>query len=115
MHMMLSSIVSTKVNSVTLIVWGCQYPKDLRDFCSRWTRIERALCRLSELKERAGCGRKVSLNIHFDNEVFADYVFEFAKRGEFLPWFQEVGVVNVETQLMDVDRAMSRMMPEEFR
>ena len=113
--MMLSSIVSTKVDFVTLIVWGCQHPNDLGDFCSRWAQIENALCRLSELKDRAGCGDKVILNVHFDNEAFAGEVFGFARRGEFLPRFQEVGVVHVKTELMDMDRAMSRMMPAEFR
>ena len=49
--MILSPIVSTEVDSVTLIVWGCQYPNDLEDFCSRWMEIENALCRLSELKD----------------------------------------------------------------
>ena len=112
--MILSSIVSTKVDSVTLIVWGCQYPNDLEDFCSRWTEIENALCRLSELRERAECGGKVVLNVHFDNEAFAGEVFSFAKRGEFFSRFQDVGVVEVETGVMDMNRAISRVMPEEF-
>ena len=72
------------------------------------------MCRLSELKERVGCGDKVILNVHFDNEAFAGEVFGFARRGEFLPRFQEVGMVHVKTELIDMDRAMSRMMPAEF-
>ena len=73
------------------------------------------MCRLSELKERAGCGDKVVLDVHFDNEDLAGEVLGFAKRGEFLPRFQEVGVVNVETEPMCIERAILWMMPEQFR
>jgi len=36
-------------------------------------------------------------------------------RGEFMPRFQEGGVVNVRTQPVDVTRAMASIMPEGFR
>ena len=78
-------------------------------------KIENALCRFSKLKERAGCGGKVVLNASFDDELFANRVSKISERGEFLPQFQEVGVVNVDTRPMGVDPTMSMIMPEEFR
>jgi hypothetical protein len=81
-------IASTKIDAVTLIVWGFQYPGDLKHFCLTWIWIENALCRPSELKKGVQCGDKAVFNIHFDNEAFATEIFEFAERGEFLPRFQ---------------------------
>ena len=81
----------------------------------RWAKIENALCRLSELKERAECGGRVVLNVHFDDGRCAREVSGSAERGEFMPRFQEGGVVNVETRPMDMDQAMAMITPEEFR
>ena len=102
-HMILSSVVSTKVNTVTLVVWTFQYQKGLEDFCLRWMKIENALCRLSNQKERAGSGGKIVLNVNFDDQLFANRVSIISERGELLPRFQEVGVVNVDTRPMGVD------------
>jgi hypothetical protein len=111
----LSSIVSTKVDSVNLIFWGFPSSNTLKNLRSGWTEIEDALCRLSGLKKSAGCGSEVVLNVHFDNWTLANQVFGFAETGEFLSRFQEVGVVNVHTRPMKENDAVSMMMPEEFR
>ena len=111
----LSSITSAKIDTITFIIWECYYPDDLEGFCLRWAKIENALCRLSELKERAECGGRVVLNVHFDDGRCAREVSGSAERGEFMPRFQEGGVVNVETRPMDVDQAMAMITPEEFR
>ena len=111
----LSSIASTKVDSVTLIFLGFPNSTALKNLRSGWTEIEDALCRLSELKKRAGCGGEVVLNVHFDNGTLANQVLKFAERGEFVSRFQEVGVVNVHTRPMREDHAVLMMMPEEFR
>ena len=111
---MLSSITSTKINSVTLIVWGCSYPHDLENFCFRWTQIENALCRLSELRKRLESGGKVVLNVCFDDERLANEVSEFVGGREFMPRFQERGVIKVELEPMGPNRAMSIIVPPEF-
>ncbi|KAF9778967.1 hypothetical protein BJ322DRAFT_1173063 [Thelephora terrestris] len=111
----LSSITSTKIDSVTLIIWDCYYPNDLENFCSRWTSIENALCRLSGLRRRAECEGKVVLNVHFVDRRCAIDVLGLAERGEFMPRFQEGGVVKVETRTKDVNHVVSSIVPEEFR
>ena len=111
---MLSSVTSTKIQSVTLIVWGCLYPDDLDNFCLRWTQIENALCRLSELRKGKESGREVVLNVHFDDERLANEVSGFVGGREFMPRFQERGLINVELEQMDSNRAMSIIAPEEF-
>lgn len=77
--------------------------------------IENALCRLSELRDGTESGGEVVLNLHFDDERFAEEVSAFVGRREFMPRFQEGGLVNVEAQRMGLDRAMSNIVPEEFR
>lgn len=54
------------------------------------------------------------LNVHFDDERVANEVSGFAERKEFMPRFQEEGQVNVETQRMDLNRAMANMAPEQY-
>lgn len=73
------------------------------------------MCRLSELKKGSGSGGEVVLNIHFDDERLANEVTGYVERKEFMPRFQEGGRVNVEAQRMDLNRAMSNIVPEEFR
>ena len=62
-----------------------------------------------------GCGGKIVLNVNFDDELFANRVSIISERGELLPQFQEVGVINVDTRPTGVDPTMSMIMPEEFR
>lgn len=50
------------------------------------------------------------MNVHFDDERVANEVHGFAQRGEFMPRFQEGGVVNVERQAMDINLAMSKLL-----
>ena len=106
----LSSITSTKIKSITLIIWECYYPDDLENFCFRWMKIENALCRLSELRKGTESGGELVLNVHFDDERVANQVFGFAGRKEFMPRFQEGGLINVETQGVDLNRAMSNIV-----
>ena len=77
--------------------------------------VENALCRLSELRKGAKSGGEVVLNLYFDDEIFAMGVSEFVERREFMPRFQERGLINVEPQRITLDRAMSIIVPEEFR
>lgn len=78
-------------------------------------KIETALCRLSELKKGAGPGGKVVLNVHFDDERLMNEVHGLVEGGEFMPLFQEGGVVKVGRQQIGMSQAMSNIMPEEFR
>ena len=55
------------------------------------------------------------LDVYFDDKEPANEVLRLAERGEFMPRFQERGVVNVCTERMDLQRAMLRIVPEEFR
>ena len=81
----------------------------------RCARIENKLCRLSELRERTECGGRVVLNVYFDDERYAKGVSWYVKRGEFMPRFQEGGVVNVETRPIYMNQAITSVTPEEFR
>ena len=67
------------------------------------------LCKLSETAE---CGGRMALNVHFGDGGFAKEVSGCAERGELIPWFQERGVVNVETRPMDRNQAMASITPE---
>lgn len=110
----LSSITSTRISSVTLFVWECPFPHDIENFSLRWLEIENALCRLWELKKGAESTGGVVLNVHFDDEGIANEVLRLSGGGEFLSRFREGGVVNVGTQPVDSNRAMSSIMPEGF-
>ena len=95
----LSSITSTKIDSVTFIVWQCYYPHNgLRNFCPKWIEIDKALCRLSELREGTESGGEVVLNLHFDDEGLAEEFSEFLENRELMPLFQELGLINIEVQ-----------------
>ena len=111
----LSSITSTKINSVTLFVWECPFPDDLGSFSLKWLEIENALCRLWELKKGTESVDVVVVDVHFDCAGLGDEVLRLSGRGEFMPRFQEGGVVNVGTRPVDVNRAMASIMPEGFR
>ena len=67
------------------------------------------LCKLSE---RAECGGRMALGVHFGNGGFAKEVSGYAERGELMPRFQERGAVNVETRPMDRNQAMASITPE---
>ena len=110
----LSSITSTRMNSVTLFVWECPFPDDLEYFSLRWSKIENALCRLWELKG-TGSADMVVVDMYFDLVGLGDEVLRLSRRGEFMPRFQEGGVLNVRTQPVEVNRAMASIMPEGFR
>ena len=110
----LSSVTSTKINSATLFVWECPFPDDLVDFTLRWSKIENALCRLWELKKGTESVGGVVVEVYFDRGGLADEVLRLSGRGEFMPRFQEGGVVNVWTQPVDLNRAMASIMPEGF-
>lgn len=109
----LSSITSTKINSVTFFVWECPFPDDLGEFSMRWLKIENALCRLWELKRGIEPVGGVVVDMHFDDAKLADEVSRLSGRGEFMSRFQEGGVLNV--RMLDSSRAMAGVMPEEFR
>ena len=55
------------------------------------------------------------LNVYFDDERYAKGVSWYVKRGEFMPRFQEGGVVNVETRPIYMNQAITSVTPEEFR
>lgn len=99
---------------MTLFIWECPFPGNLDTFSLRWVKIENALCRLAELKGTESTGGVV-LDVYFDDKEPANEVLRLAERGEFMPRFQERGVVNVCTERMDLQRAMLRIVPEEFR
>ena len=96
-----SSIVSTKLNSIALIFCDSEFIGDEASRL-RWGLLEEALCRLSELR-RSWDGGRITLNVYSDDELFVNNTSELAGRGEYLPLFQEVGVVNVHTNLDSCD------------
>ena len=111
----LSSVTSTKITSVTLFVWGCPSPDSLGYFSLRWLKIESALCRLWELKKGTEPAGGVVVDVRFDRGGLADGILRLSERGEFMPRFQEGGVVNVRTQPIDLKRVMDSITPEGFR
>ena len=111
----LSSITSTKVASVTLFIWKCPFPNDLDDFSLRWVKLENALYRLTGLKQRTKSVGKVVLDVYFDDEKLAIEMLRLSERGEFMPRFQQVGMLNVKMQAVDLNRAMSSIMLEAFK
>jgi len=111
----LSSITSTKIDSVTLFVWECPFPNVLENFSLRWIKIENALCRLSGLKKGSESVGDIVLDVYLDDEECADEVLRLLERGEFMSRFREGGVANVKMQPVDLNRAMLSIVPEEFR
>ena len=108
----LSSITSAKINSVTLFIWECPFPDDLDNFSMRWLKIENALCRLWQLKRGTEYMGEVVLDVHLDEKKLAEEVFRLSERGEFMPRFQEGGVVKVRRQPIDLDRPPFSVVPE---
>lgn len=94
---------------MTLFIWECPLPGNLDTFPLRWVKIEDALCRLTELKKRTEPVGEVVLDVYFDEKEPANEVLRLAERGEFMPRFQERGVVNVRTERMDLKCAMQRL------
>ena len=111
----ISSITSTKIKSLTLFVWECPFPDDPEYFSLKWLKIENALCRLWELKKGTELADMVVVDVHFDRVGLGDEFLRLSGRGEFMPRFQEGGVMNVRTQPIDLNRAMASIMPEGFR
>lgn len=109
----LLSITSTKIDSVTLFAWECPFPDDLENFSLRWFKIEDALCRLWELKKGSESGGGVMVDVYFDGAELADEVSRLSRRGEFMPRFQEGGILNIG--MCDYNRAMAGIVPKEFR
>ena len=109
---LLSSVMSTKIDSVTLFAWECHFQDDLDTFSLRWLGIENALCRLWELKKGTESVGRIVLDVHFDNAKLADKVSKLLGRGEFMPRFQEGGVVNIGMQPVGLNCAMASIMPE---
>lgn len=54
------------------------------------------------------------LNVYFGDERFASEVSGFTERREFMPRFQERGLVNVKVERMDLNRAVSTFVPEDL-
>jgi len=111
----LSSITSTKINSVTLFIWECPFPDDLEYFSLKWMKIESALCRLWELKKGTESAGVVVVDVYFDRVGLGDEFLRLSGKGEFMPRFQEGGVMNVRTQPIDLNRAMASIMPDGFK
>lgn len=58
---------------------------------------------------------KVVLDVYFDDEELAIEMLRLSERGEFMPRFQQVGMLNVKMQAVDLNRAMSSIMLEAFK
>ena len=100
---------------MTLFIWDFPSPGDLDGFSLRWTKVENALCRLTELKKRAKSLDEVVLDVYFDDEELATEVSMLSEGGGFMPRFREGGVVNIRTQPVDLTLAMLSIVPEEFK
>lgn len=109
---LLSSVTSTKIDTVTLFVWECPFPDDLDHFPLRWLGVENALCRLWELKKGTESVGRIVVDVHFDDAELAGEVSKLFGRGEFMPRFQEGGVVNIGMQPVGLNCAMASIMPE---
>ena len=55
------------------------------------------------------------VDMYFDDAGIAGGILMLSERGEFMPRFQEGGVVNVRTEPIDSRLALVNLTPEEFR